>query len=106
MSEEKKPKYRPIIEGAEQLSLGISMVVAVLLGVGAGILMKNWFHQNWLLWLGVFWGVSGALLNIYKAYKKQMKSLDELKDDVRYKNYKPKTDDDDADSYDGEGKYE
>ncbi len=106
MSEEKKPKYRPIIEGAEQLSLGISMVVAVLLGVGAGILMKNWFHQNWLLWLGVFWGVSGALLNIYKAYKKQMKSLDELKDDVRYKNYKPKTDDDDDDSYDGEGKYE
>ncbi len=106
MSEEKKPKYRPIIEGAEQLSLGISMVVAVLLGVGAGILMKNWFHQNWLLWLGVFWGVSGALLNIYKAYKKQMKSLDELKDDVRYKNYKPKTDDDDDDSYDDEGKYE
>ncbi len=106
MSEEKKPKYRPIIEGAEQLSLGISMVVAVLLGVGAGILMKNWFHQNWLLWLGVFWGVSGALLNIYKAYKKQMKSLDELKDDVRYKNYKPKIEDDDDDSYDDEGKYE
>ncbi len=105
MSEHQKPKYRPIIEGAEQLSLGISMVVAVLLGVGIGILMKNFFHQNWLLWLGVFWGVSGAILNIYKAYKKQMKSLDELKDDVRYKNYKPKKDEDDE-YYDGEGKYE
>ncbi len=103
MSDEQKPKYKPIIEGAEQLSLGISMVVAVLLGVGAGLLMKNYFHQNWLLWLGVFWGVSGAILNIYKAYKKQMKSLDELKDDVRYKNYKPKKDDDD---YDDEGNYE
>ncbi len=104
MSDMKKPKYRPIIEGAEQLSLGISMVVAVLLGVGIGLLMKNWFHQTWLLWLGVFWGVSGAILNIYKAYKKQMKSLDELKDDVRYKNYKPKNDDDE--SFDGEGRYE
>jgi len=83
------------------------MVVAVLLGVGAGILMKNYFHQAWLLWLGVFWGVGGAILNIYKAYKKQMKSLDELKDDVRYKNYKPKIDDDDEDGYyDGEGKNE
>ncbi|MFK5880936.1 MAG: AtpZ/AtpI family protein [Sulfurospirillum sp.] len=106
MSKEQKPRYRPIIEGAEQLSLGISMVVAVLLGVGAGILMKNWFHQSWLLWLGVFWGVSGAILNVYKAYKKQMKSLDELKDDVRYKNYKPKKDDDDDESYDSEGRYE
>jgi F0F1-type ATP synthase assembly protein I len=95
MSEERKPKYKPIVEGAEQLSLGISMVVAVLLGVGIGILMKNWFHQNWLFWLGVFWGVGGAILNIYKAYKKQMKSLEELKDDVRYKGYKPKIDDDD-----------
>ncbi len=107
MSENQKPKYRPIIEGAEQLSLGISMVVAVLLGVGAGLLMKNYFHHTWLLWLGVFWGVSGAILNIYKAYKKQMKSLDELKDDVRYKNYKPKKNDDDDDGYyDGEGRYE
>jgi len=106
MSENKKPKYRPIIEGAEQLSLGISMVVAILLGVGAGILMKNYFHHTWLLWLGVFWGVSGAILNIYKAYKKQMKSLDELKDDVRYKNYKPKNDDDEDGYYDGEGKNE
>ena len=101
MSDLKKPKYGAIIEGAEQLSLGISMVVAVLLGVGVGLLMKKYFHHDWLLWLGVFWGVSGAILNIYKAYKKQMKSLDELKDDVRYKNYKPKADDDD-DDYDDE----
>ncbi len=100
MSLDKQPKYRKIIEGAEQLSLGISIVVAVLIGVGVGILMKNYFHQTWLLWLGVFWGVSAAILNVYKAYKKQMKSLDELKDDVRYKNYKPKIDDDDDDDYD------
>jgi len=102
LSDSKKPKYAAVIEGAEQLSLGISMVVAVLLGVGAGLLMKKYLHYDWLLWLGVFWGVSGAILNIYKAYKKQMKSLDELKDDVRYKNYKPKTDDDDDYDYDDE----
>jgi len=105
MNDKQKPKYGAIVEGAEQLSLGISMVVAVLLGVGAGLLMKKYFHHDWLLWLGVFWGVSGAILNIYKAYKKQMKSLDELKDDVRYKNYKPKTDDDD-DGYDDNEDYE
>ncbi|MDX1809916.1 MAG: AtpZ/AtpI family protein [Sulfurospirillaceae bacterium] len=97
MSKNKKPKFANIIEGAEQLSLGISMVVAVLIGIGIGVLMKNYFHHTWLLWLGVFWGVAAAVLNVYKAYKKQMKSLDELKDDVRYKNINTDDDDDDDD---------
>jgi len=70
MSEE-RPKYGKIIEGAEQLSLGISMVVAVLIGVGLGIFLKNMFHIWWLLWVGVFIGVAAAVLNVYKAYKKQ-----------------------------------
>ena len=98
MSEIKKPKYGKIIEGAEQLSLGISIVVAVLLGVGAGLWMKSFFGVEWLLWLGVFWGIGGALLNIKKAYQKQKKELDELKDNPRY-SYKPQKDDDDEDEY-------
>lgn len=92
MNENDKPKTRRVIEGAEQLSLGISIVVAVLLGVGIGILLKNWTGYTWTLWIGVFWGVAGAILNVYKAYKKQKASLDELKD--RYKGYKPDFDED------------
>ncbi len=88
MEKEEKPKYGKIIEGAEQLSLGISMVVAVLIGVGIGIGLKDLFGISWLLWVGVFIGVAAAVLNVYKAYKKQLKELDELKDDVRYKDYK------------------
>jgi ATP synthase protein I len=72
------------------------MVVAVLIGVGLGIGMKKLFGIPWLLWLGVFWGVAAAGLNVYKAYKKQMKSLEELKNDPRYKNYKDRDDDEDA----------
>lgn len=91
------PKYGKIIEGAEQLSLGISMVVAVLIGVGIGLMLKNFFDTPWLLWVGVFIGVSAAILNVYKAYKKQVKSLDELKDDVRYKKYQNTSGDDEDD---------
>ncbi|MEA1983890.1 MAG: AtpZ/AtpI family protein, partial [Campylobacterota bacterium] len=37
--EDKKPRIKPIIEAADSLSLGISMVVAVLMGVGIGWLL-------------------------------------------------------------------
>ncbi|NPA74450.1 MAG: AtpZ/AtpI family protein [Epsilonproteobacteria bacterium] len=94
---EEKPKYGKIIEGAEQLSLGISMVVAVLIGVALGIGLKNLFGIGWLFWIGVFIGIAAAILNVYKAYKKQKKELDKLKDDVRYKHYQYKDDDDDDD---------
>lgn len=95
MKEEEKPKIGKIIEGAEQLSLGISMVVAVLIGIGIGIALKNIFGAIWLLWLGVFIGVAAAGLNVYRAYKKQVAELDTLKDDPRYKHYNKQDDEDD-----------
>ncbi len=88
MSSEEKPKYAKLVEGADGLSLGISIVVAVLMGIGVGILMKKSFDQDWLLWVGIFWGVGGAIMNVYKAYKKQVASYEEYKDENRYKEYK------------------
>ncbi|MCK9256724.1 MAG: AtpZ/AtpI family protein [Sulfurospirillaceae bacterium] len=81
----KKPKIRSFIEGAEQLTLGISMVVAVALGVGLGLLMRNLTGIGALFWLGVAWGIGAAILNVYKAYKKHVKSFDEYKEENRYK---------------------
>jgi F0F1-type ATP synthase assembly protein I len=83
-----KMGYKKFIDGAEQLSLGISIVVAILLGVGIGLLMRDWFEQDWLLWIGILWGIGGAGLNIKKAYEKQKKELDKLKDDPKYKDIK------------------
>ena len=97
MSNQEEPKLKKIVNAADGLSLGISMVVAVLLGVGLGIVMKNLFNTPWLFWLGVFWGVAGAILNVYKAYEKQKKSLDELANDPRYR-HKRYEDSDDEDS--------
>ncbi|CAM4038819.1 AtpZ/AtpI family protein [Campylobacter armoricus] len=76
------------IEAADGLSLGISMVIAVLIGVGIGYFLKNLTGVAWLFWIGVFIGVAAAILNVYKAYKAQVKSYEEFKDENRYKDLK------------------
>lgn len=98
MSENEEPKFKKVVVAADGLSLGISMVVAVLLGVGLGLLLKDIFGTPWLLWLGVFFGVGAAISNVYKAYEKQKKSLDELADDPRYR-HKKYDDSDEDDKY-------
>ncbi len=85
MEESKEPKYKKHLEGIDSLSLGISIVVAVLMGVGLGLLLKNLFDSVWLLWLGVFWGVAGAILNIYRVYKRELKGFDEIAKKYDYK---------------------
>lgn len=95
--DQEDPKLKKVVVAANDLSLGISIVVAILIGVGLGYLMRSWFDYEWLFWLGVFWGISAAILNVYKAYKKQKKSLDELADDPRYVGRKFDDDDDDED---------
>ncbi|MEA1919822.1 MAG: AtpZ/AtpI family protein [Campylobacterota bacterium] len=96
--EENKPRLKPVIEGAESLSLGISMVVAVLMGVGIGLGLKHLFEVNWLLWVGVFIGIAAAFLNVYKAYSKQYKEFEKLSKDPRY-NHQKYLDDDEDDKY-------
>lgn len=80
-----EPKHKKKLEGLDKLSLGISIPVAILIGVGIGFGLKTLFNQSWLLWLGVFWGVGAAVNNVYKAYVKQKRELDELAEERKYK---------------------
>jgi len=98
MSEkQQKGKLGKTVEGAEKLSLGISIVVAILLGIGIGILLKKWTGYTWTLWLGVFWGIAAAIMNIKIEYNKLKKDYDKVANDPKYKNYKMNTKDDDED---------
>jgi F0F1-type ATP synthase assembly protein I len=81
---QQEPKFKKVVVAADGLSLGISMVVAVLLGVGIGYGLRKLFGYDWLFWLGVFWGIAAAILYVYKAYAKQKKELDELANDPKY----------------------
>ncbi|MEA3374075.1 MAG: AtpZ/AtpI family protein [Campylobacterota bacterium] len=92
-----KPRIKPIIEGAESLSLGISMVVAVLIGVGMGLLLRSWTGVSWTLWIGVAIGIAAAFLNVFKAYSKQYKAFQDLAKEPRYAIKKKLEDDDEVD---------
>ncbi|MFK0390344.1 AtpZ/AtpI family protein, partial [Campylobacter coli] len=60
-SNKRQKIIRKTIEAADGLSLGISMVVAILIGIGVGYLLKKFTPYPWLFWLGVFWGVAAAI---------------------------------------------
>ncbi len=97
---QEEPKLKKVVDAAEGLSLGISMVVAVVIGVGIGLGLRSLTGAGWTLWIGVFIGIGAAILNVYKAYAKQKKSLDELAKDPRYtykQEQQDKYDDEDED---------
>ena len=86
-NENEEPKFKKLVNAADGLSLGISMVVAVLMGIAIGIGLQKLTGAWWTIFIGVFIGIGAAINNVYKAYVKQKKSLDELAKDPRY-NYK------------------
>lgn len=102
---EEKPRIKPIIEAADSLSLGISMVVAVAMGVGIGYLLRSLTSIEWLFWVGVAIGIAAAVLNVYKAYSKQYKIFDDLSKEPRYAIKKKLEDEDEDDDDYGEKKY-
>lgn len=82
------------------------MVVAVIMGVGIGYLLRNLTGIGWLFWIGVAIGIAAAILNVYKAYSKQYKVFEELAKEPRYAIKKQLEEDskDDDEDY-GEKKY-
>lgn len=78
------PKHQGKLKALDNLSLGISIVAAVVIGFGIGYGLKSWLGYDWLLWLGIFWGIAAAGLNIQKAYKRAQKEYEGLENDPRY----------------------
>lgn len=79
-----KPKHRDKIEALDSLSVGISMVAAIVIGVLLGLGLKSLTGYTWTLWLGIFWGISAAGVNVYRAYKRAQKVYDGMENDPRY----------------------
>ncbi len=80
----KDPRAKKVVSGIYDLSLGLSVVVAILLGALLGYGLMKFFHQTWLLWLGLFFGIAAAIKNIHLAYKRAQRELEQLAKDPKY----------------------
>ncbi|WP_368030988.1 AtpZ/AtpI family protein [Arcobacter sp. s6] len=81
---EEKPKHQDKIVALDSLSLGISIVAALIIGFGIGYGLKQFTGYTWTLWLGIAWGIAAAILNIYRAYKRAQKVYEGMENDPRY----------------------
>ena len=81
---EPKPKHQDKIVALDSLSLGISIVAAIIIGFGIGYGLKQLTGYTWALWVGIAWGIAAAILNIYRAYKKAQKVYEGMENDPRY----------------------
>ena len=81
---EEKPKHQDKIVALDSLSLGISIVAAIIIGFAIGYGLKQLTGYTWTLWVGIAWGIAAAILNIYRAYKKAQKVYEGMENDPRY----------------------
>ena len=82
--EEPKPKHQDKIVALDSLSLGISIVAAIIIGFGIGYGLKQLTGYTWTLWLGIAWGIAAAIMNVYRAYKRAQKQYEGMENDPRY----------------------
>lgn len=82
--DKKNPKHLGKLAALDNLSLGLSMVFSVVIGYLIGYGLEKLTGYRWLLFLGIFWGLAAAFLNIYKAYKRARKEFDGMENDPRY----------------------
>ena len=75
--------YKSIVEGAGYLSLGISIVVALLIGVGLGVYLYQIFDHIGFIFGGLALGIGAAISNVYKAYKKHARNFEEYEKEAQ-----------------------
>jgi ATP synthase protein I len=53
------------------MSVGLSVVLAIVIGVGAGLTLDRWLGTSpWFFFLFFILGVTAAILNVYRAVGK------------------------------------
>jgi ATP synthase protein I len=62
---------RPWTEMANIAQVGLTLVVATVIGLGAGYYLDRWLGTKpWLTLVGLGFGIAAGFLNLFRAVKK------------------------------------
>jgi ATP synthase protein I len=68
---------RPWTEMAEIAQVGLTLVVATVIGLGAGYYLDRWLGtQPWLTLVGLGFGIAAGFVNLFRAVKKLQQEND------------------------------
>lgn len=54
-------------------TVGLSFVLAIVMGFGAGLLLDRWLGTNWLWILFFLFGLAAGVMNVYRTTGKFLK---------------------------------
>jgi ATP synthase protein I len=68
----------PWTDFAEVAQVGLTLVVATVIGLGAGYYLDGWLGTKpWLMLVGLGFGIAAGFVNLFRAVKKLEKDGDD-----------------------------
>ena len=64
----------------ELSTIGLTLVVATVLGLAGGYYLDRWLHTSpWLTLIGLLFGIAAGFVNLFRSVKRAERSIDDRK---------------------------
>lgn len=64
----------------ELSSIGLTLVVATVIGLAGGYYLDRWLHTSpWLTLIGLLFGIAAGFVNLFRSVKRAERSIDDRK---------------------------
>jgi ATP synthase protein I len=62
----------------ELSTIGLTLVVATVLGLAGGYYLDRWLHTSpWLTLIGLLFGIAAGFVNLFRSVKRADRSIDD-----------------------------
>jgi ATP synthase protein I len=62
----------------ELSTIGLTLVVATVLGLAGGYYLDRWLHTSpWLTLIGLLFGIAAGFVNLFRSVKRAERSIDD-----------------------------
>jgi ATP synthase protein I len=64
----------------ELSTIGLTLVVATVIGLAGGYYLDRWLHTSpWLTLIGLLFGIAAGFVNLFRSVKRAERSIDDRK---------------------------